>query len=133
MRVREAVLGAATIGLVLAASMADASQARPDGPADPAFKGLREAATACFAERIQGNRRATELARTGRWYEAAGVIASLCRPEVGAMVRRHDELRGYGSGGRYFTGAYVKALEKALSVRVGPVLEASAAPADEGH
>jgi hypothetical protein len=119
MRARAAVL----VGVVMAGA-AQAAPGRP--PADPALAALEDAATECFAKGIRTSPRAVSLARAGRWYEAAGLTASLCRPEVGAMVRRRDALTGYGSGHRYFTGPYVKALEKALASRVRPVLEATA-------
>ena len=119
---------AGVIVLLLAASTAQAAPRVAERAArDPALTALRDAATECFASGIRGHRRAVALAREGRWYEAAGLSASLCRPEVAAMVRRHDELHGFGSGGRYFTGIYLRTLEKALATRIGPVLEASAA------
>ena len=117
-------------GVILLLLAASGAQAAPRGadraPSDPALATLRDAATECFARGIRSNRRAVTLAREGRWYEAAGLSASLCRPEVGAMVRRHDDLHGFGSGGRYFTGPYVRTLEQALAARIKPVLEATA-------
>ncbi|MBL7406000.1 hypothetical protein INQ30_27180, partial [Escherichia coli] len=34
---------------------------------------LRQAATACFAETVLSNPKATAEARAGRWYEAVGI------------------------------------------------------------
>lgn len=122
---------ARSIGMMALLASASLAQAASPGPTrpyrDPALSLLRDAATACFADGIRGNHRALTLARAGRWYEAAGLTASLCRPEVDAMVRRYDALHGFGSGGRYFTGAYAASLEKALATRMRPVLEAAAA------
>lgn len=109
---------------VLAMTVAEAAPRRP--PPDAMLAALEDAATECFARNVRSNKRAVAFARDGRWYEAAGLTASLCWPEVGAMVRRHDELRGYGSGHRYFIGPYVQTLERALAARVKPVLEATA-------
>ncbi|GJD48137.1 hypothetical protein OPKNFCMD_0853 [Methylobacterium crusticola] len=83
---------------------------------------LERAATDCFAETIGNNPAALAHARAGRWYEAAGVIGFLCRPEVDAMARAHDRLDGRGAGGRYFTGAYVRHLGQELAQRLEPQL-----------
>jgi hypothetical protein len=125
--IRSVVLGLA--GAALAMGLAEAAPRRPAAP-DPALTTLRDAATECFAQGIRGHKRAMTLAKEGRWYEAAGVSAFLCRPEVDAMIRRHDELHGFGSGGRYFTGPYVRTLERALAARIRPVLEATAGTAE---
>nr|WP_244424813.1 hypothetical protein [Methylobacterium nodulans] len=81
------------------------------------------AATECFAEAIGNNPSALALARNGRWYEAAGVIGFLCRPEVEAMVRAHDQRHGWGTGDRYFRGTYTRHLARALEERMKPALE----------
>ncbi|MFE1600621.1 hypothetical protein [Methylobacterium sp. ID0610] len=87
---------------------------------------IEAAATECFAESIGNNPSALALARNGRWYEAAGVIGFLCRPEVEAMVRAHDQRHGWGSGDRYFRGAYTRHLARALEDRLKPVLATQA-------
>ncbi|GJE17319.1 hypothetical protein AIGOOFII_2033 [Methylobacterium marchantiae] len=65
-------------------------------------------------------------ARAGRWYEAAGIIGFLCRPEVDALIRTHDRLFGKGTGERYFKMAYTKHLGGELAVRLQPMLERKA-------
>ena len=112
------------LAVILAAT---AAQARPEprgsGRPHPVMASLEEAATSCFAETVLANPKATGFARAGRWYEAAGVIGFLCRPEVGRMVQTHDRLFGRGTGDRYFKGAYARHLDKQLAVRLQPLLE----------
>lgn len=96
---------------------------------------LEQAATDCFAETVMANPAAMRHARAGRWYEAAGVIGFLCRPEVDAMARAHDGLYGRGTGERYFKTAYTRHLGTQLAARLQPMLErkavAEAEPAAE--
>ncbi|GJE54688.1 MULTISPECIES: hypothetical protein [Methylobacterium] len=103
------------------------AQARPEqrvpGKPHPVMAPLEQAATDCFAETVMANPKATGLARAGRWYDAAGVIGFLCRPEVGRMVQAHDRLYGAGTGDRYFKGAYARHLDKQLEARLQPMLE----------
>jgi hypothetical protein len=84
---------------------------------------LEQAATDCFAETVMANPKAMRLAKDGRWYDAAGVIGFLCRPEVSRMVQAHDRLYGKGTGDRYFKGAYAHHLDKQLEARLQPLLE----------
>jgi len=116
--------GAALVLVALAAS----AEARPrrTGPVSPEVSArlaaLEERATACFAETILSNAAALRAARSGRWYEAAGVVGFLCRPEAGAIMRAHDALAGrQGPGLRYFRG-----LETALSARLAGELSRTA-------
>ncbi len=96
---------------------------------------LEEAATACFAETVMSNPKAMRLAREARWFEAAGVIGFLCRPEVQRMAVAHDQIYGRGTGERFFKGAYGRHLDKQLAARLQPLLEtksvASAEPPAE--
>lgn len=116
-----------------------AAQARPaphvPGNPHPVMASLEEAATNCFAETVMANPKAIGLAKTGRWYDAAGVIGFLCRPEVGRMVSAHDRLFGAGTGDRFFMGAYARHLDRQLALRLQPMLEtkevASAEPPPE--
>ncbi|MGF3023054.1 hypothetical protein ACQVP2_09520 [Methylobacterium aquaticum] len=87
---------------------------------------LEQAATDCFAETIGNNPAALAHARAGRWYEAAGVIGFLCRPEVDAMTKARDHLEGRGAGGRYFTGPYTRHLGPELARRLEPLLTTKA-------
>ncbi|MCF4127780.1 hypothetical protein [Methylobacterium sp. SyP6R] len=87
---------------------------------------LEQAATDCFAETIGNNPAALAHARAGRWYEAAGVIGFLCRPEVDAMTKARDHLDGRGAGGRYFTGTYTRHLGQELARRLEPLLTTKA-------
>lgn len=87
---------------------------------------LEQAATECFAETIGNNPAALSHARAGRWYEAAGVIGFLCRPEVDAMTKARDHLEGRGAGGRYFTGPYARHLGQELARRLEPLLTTKA-------
>lgn len=107
--------------------VATGAQARPQQrvPGKPhlVMAPLEEAATDCFAETVMANPKATRLAKAGRWYDAAGVIGFLCRPEVGRMVQAHDRLYGSGTGDRYFKSAYARHLDKQLAARLQPVLE----------
>jgi hypothetical protein len=124
---------------VLVAALASTAQARPGGPAQPAantvLAPLQQAATDCFADTVMANPAAMNHARAGRWYQAAGVIGFLCRPEVDAMVQAYDRIYGAGAGTRYFKSAYAKHLDRELSTRLQPLLErkavASAEPAPE--
>lgn len=97
----------------------------------PVMAPLEEAATQCFADTVMANAKATGLAKSGRWYEAAGVIGFLCRPEVGRMVAAHDRMFGPGSGDRYFKGAYAHHLDKQLAIRLQPLLEPKAVASAE--
>ncbi|GEP00124.1 hypothetical protein [Methylobacterium haplocladii] len=103
------------------------AQARPEprvpGKPHPIMAPVEQAATDCFAETVMANPKATGLARAGRWYDAAGVIGFLCRPEVSRMVQAHDRLYGPGTGDRYFKGAYARHLDKQLEARLQPLLE----------
>ena len=92
---------------------------------------LRQAATDCFAETVMANPKAIAHARAGRWYEAAGVIGFLCRPEVAAMIQAHDRLHGSKTGERYFKGAYAKHLDQQLAERLQPMLERKAVASAE--
>lgn len=117
-----------------------AAEARParqhvPGSSHAVLAPLEEAATACFAETVMSNPKAMRLARDGRWYEAAGIIGFLCRPEVDRMAVAHDRIYGRGTGERYFKGAYAGHLDKQLATRLQPLLEpktvASAEPPAE--
>lgn len=107
--------------------IATGAQARPEqrvpGKPHPIMAPVEQAATDCFAETVMANPKATGLARAGRWYDAAGVIGFLCRPEVSRMVQAHDRLYGRGTGDRYFKGAYARHLDKQLEARLLPLLE----------
>ncbi|MCJ2090482.1 hypothetical protein MKK88_31550 [Methylobacterium sp. E-005] len=96
---------------------------------------LRQAATACFADTVLSNPKATAEARAGRWYEAVGITGFLCRPEVAAMIQAHDQIYGAKTGERYFKTAYAKHLDQQLAERLQPVLArktvASAEPPPE--
>lgn len=124
---------------ILVAALASTAQARPGGSSQQTtgnvLMPLQQAATDCFADTVMANPAAMNHARAGRWYQAAGVIGFLCRPEVDAMVQAHDRVYGAGAGARYFKGAYAKHLDRELSVRLQPLLErkavASAEPAPE--
>lgn len=115
-----------TLGIVTA-------EAATRSPADPhaVMTPLERAATECFAETVMANPAATGHARAGRWYEAAGVIGFLCRPEVDAMIAAHDRLYGRGTGGRYFKNAYLRHLGRELSARLQPILERKAVASAE--
>lgn len=106
---------------------ATVAQARPEqrmpGKPHPIMAPLEQAATDCFAETVMANPKAIGLAKVGRWYEAAGVIGFLCRPEVSRMAQAHDQLYGRGTGDRYFKGAYARHLDKQLEARLLPLLE----------
>lgn len=94
--------------------------------AHPVMVPLEEAATSCFAETVMANPKAMTLAKAGHWYEAAGVIGFLCRPEVSRMVAAHDSIYGRGTGDRFFKKAYARRLDKQLATRLQPVLETKA-------
>ncbi len=115
---------------------AGAAEARPapriPGKPHPIMVPLEEAATNCFAETVLANPKATSLAKAGRWYEAAGVIGFLCRPEVERMAQGHDRLYGPGTGERYFTGAYARHLDKQLALRLQPLLEPKTVASADG-
>lgn len=121
------------------ALIASAAQARPlprvPAKPHPTMAPLEEASTQCFAETVMANPKAIGLARAGRWYEAAGVIGFLCRPEVERMALAYDRLYGRGKGERYFKGPYARHLDKELASRLQPLLEpktvASAETGDE--
>lgn len=115
------LLGALLIGAATAGA-ADAAPRTP-GHAHAAMAPLERAATDCFAETVMANPAAMRHARAGRWYEAAGIIGFLCRPEVDAMIRTHDRLFGQGTGERYFKAAYTRHLGGELAVRLQPMLE----------
>ncbi|MDO9427212.1 MAG: hypothetical protein Q7T93_10310 [Methylobacterium sp.] len=110
--------------LVLVTGLGAEAQAasRVPGRPHPVMSPLETAATACFAETILSNPAALRHARAGRWYEAAGVIGFLCRPEVDAMVRAHDGLHGRGTGARFFRTAYTRHLGEELAGRLQPML-----------
>ena len=110
---------AAAAFLVLTA--AASARPAPQRPVPAALlAALDDRATACFADTILSNAGAMRAARAGRWYEAAGVTGYLCRPEVGEMMRAHDDVaRRPGAGLAYFRKVYVRHLEAALSARVG--------------
>ncbi|GJE58861.1 hypothetical protein [Methylobacterium trifolii] len=118
-------------------SLMSAAEARPrvQPDAERVMAPLQQAATDCFAETVMVNPGAMTHARAGRWFEAAGVIGFLCRPEVDAMVQTHDRLFGRGTGERFFKGAYARHLDQQLAARLQPMLErkavASAEPAVE--
>lgn len=125
------------LAVALASPAAQARPARQHVPGTPhaVLAPLEEAATACFAETVLSNPKAMRLAREARWYEAAGVIGFLCRPEVQRMAVAHDQLYGRGTGERFFKGAYARHLDKQLAARLQPLLEprsvASAEPPAE--
>lgn len=129
-----AVAFAAVFALSCAAEARPAARPSP-AAAEAEMSPLRQAATECFADTVMANPAAMRHAREGHWYEAAGVIGFLCRPEVAAMVRAHDRLFGKGSGDRYFKTAYAKHLDHALAERLTPMLArkdvASAEPPPE--
>ncbi|WP_232630118.1 hypothetical protein [Methylobacterium sp. Leaf118] len=116
------------LAVALVSHAAEARPARQHVPGSPhaVLKPLEEAATACFAETVLSNPRAIRLARDGHWYEAAGVIGFLCRPEVQRMAVAHDQAYGRGTGERYFKGAYARHLDKQLAARLQPMLEPTA-------
>ncbi|KQO49520.1 MULTISPECIES: hypothetical protein [unclassified Methylobacterium] len=115
----------ALLTLVATAGAANAAPRTP-GHAHAAMAPLERAATDCFAETVMANPAAMRHARAGRWYEAAGIIGFLCRPEVDAMIRTHDRLFGNGTGQRYFKAAYTRHLGGELAMRLQPMLERTA-------
>ncbi len=130
----------ALLGSLAVLALLTAAEARPRARADAeaALAPLRQAATDCFAETVMANPGAMNHARAGRWYQAAGVIGFLCRPEVDAMVRAHDQAYGPGTGARYFKGAYAGHLDRQLAARLQPMLERKAVasaepPAEKGE
>ena len=111
------------LALVLAASAAEARPAAHSVEnARAVMVPLEEAATQCFAETVMSNPKATELARAGRYVEAASVIGFLCRPEVAQMMQTHDRLFGKGTGDRHFHGLYARHLDEQLAARLQPAL-----------
>ncbi len=124
---------AMTFGLGSVAVAAGRNPVQPHAVMSP----LEKAATDCFAETVLSNPAATRHARAARWYEAASVTGFLCRPEVDAMIRAHDQLYGRGTGTRYFQNAYTRHLGRELAERLQPMLERKAMasaepPADKG-
>ena len=118
------LLGALALSLELALAVAPATareRQRPD--ADKVMAPLQQAATDCFAETVMANPGAMNHARAGRWFQAAGVIGFLCRPEVDAMIETHDRLFGRGTGAKFFKGAYAHHLDQQLALRLQPMLE----------
>ncbi|WP_018262925.1 MULTISPECIES: hypothetical protein [unclassified Methylobacterium] len=111
------------LGMLCAATATAAAAREPQHSSVPPREA---AATDCFAESIGNNPAALAHARSGRWYEAAGVIGYLCRPEVDAMMRDHDLRHGPGTGARYFRGAYTRHLAQSLEERLKPMLETKA-------
>ncbi len=114
------LLGALAFLLALAPAVA---RERPASDADKIMAPLQQAATDCFAETVMANPGAMNHARAGRWFEAAGVIGFLCRPEVDAMIGTHDRLYGRGTGAKFFKGAYARHLDQQLALRLQPMLE----------
>lgn len=125
------VISGLALALIPMSVQARPARQRVPGTAHAVMAPLEEAATTCFAETVLSNPRATTLARDNRWYEAAGVIGFLCRPEVGRMVRAHDGLYGPGTGERYFKGAYAQHLDKQLAARLQPLLTTQAVASAE--
>lgn len=125
---KTSLLGAfATLALV---SVAEARQ-RPQTDPETIMAPLQQAATDCFADTVLANPGATNHARAGRWFQAAGVIGFLCRPEVEKMVETHDRLYGKGTGNRFFKGAYARHLDRELAARLQPLLERKAVASAE--
>lgn len=119
------LLGALALFIVLSPAAAR-ERAKPDHikpDAGAILAPLQQAATDCFAETVMANPGAVAHARAGRWFQAAGVIGFLCRPEVDAMVAAHDRVHGRGAGNRYFKGAYARHLDAQLALRLQPLLE----------
>lgn len=122
--------GLAFVSIIPAAEARPVRQHVPGSP-HVILAPLEEAATACFAETVMSNPKAVRLAREGRWYEAAGVIGFLCRPEVDRMAVAHDRIYGRGTGALYFKGAYAHHLDKQLATRLQPLLEPKAVASAE--
>lgn len=118
---KTALLGA--LVALVAVSPAVAREHPKEADAEKLLAPLQQAATDCFAETVMANPGATNHARAGRWFQAAGVIGFLCRPEVDAMVETHDRLYGRGTGKRYFRTAYARHLDQQLAQRLQPLLE----------
>ncbi|NEU12323.1 hypothetical protein G3T14_09270 [Methylobacterium sp. BTF04] len=116
--------------MTLGIGTADAAGRSPTDP-HAVMTPLVEAATECFADTVMANPAAMGHARAGRWYEAAGIIGFLCRPEVDAMIVAHDHLFGRGSGNRYFKTAYTRHLGQELAARLQPMLERKAVASAE--
>lgn len=127
---------ASLLGLVALCALPLTAEARPaprpsQAQAEAVMAPLRSAATDCFAETVMANPGAMRHARAGEWYQAAGVIGFLCRPEVDAMVQAHDRLFGQGSGNRYFKAGYARHLDHELAQRLQPLLERKAVASAE--
>ncbi|WP_375464451.1 hypothetical protein [uncultured Methylobacterium sp.] len=118
---KTALLGALVALVVLSPAVAREHPNAAD--AEKILAPLQQAATDCFAETVMTNPGATNHARAGRWFQAAGVIGFLCRPEVDAMVAAYDRLNGRGTGKRYFKAAYARHLDQQLASRLQPLLE----------
>ena len=114
------LLGALAVLLALAPATAR-ERSKPD--VEKVMAPLQQAATDCFAETVMANPGAMNHARAGRWFQAAGVIGFLCRPEVDAMIETHDRLLGRGTGTKFFKGAYARHLDQQLALRLQPMLE----------
>ncbi len=128
-----AICTLAAVELAAAAHPAAAAPASRAEHRRAALAPLEQAATDCFAETIGNNPAALAHARAGRWYEAAGVIGFLCRPEVDAMTKARDHLEGRGAGGRYFTGPYTRHLGEQLARRLEPLLTTKTVATAEPH
>lgn len=129
---KTALLGSlAVLALVSAVEAKPRAKSPAKADAEAALAPLRQAATDCFAETVMANPGAMNHARAGRWYQAAGVIGFLCRPEVDAMVMAHDRAYGPGTGDRYFKGAYARHLDRQLAARLQPMLERKAVASAE--
>jgi hypothetical protein len=122
------------VAVAFAVMLSLPAEARPARTPDPAIAAAEGTATACLADAVLASPGAIEKARSGKWYEAAGVMGFLCRPEVDAMIRIRDRAEGRGAGFRHFRTVYLRSLGDALAARVGPDLPrktvtASAEPA----
>lgn len=108
---------------------AEAAPRRPIPQPRPDPKATEAAATECLAQAVMATPGSVTKARAGLWYEAAGVMGHICRPEFDRMVAAYDAAEGRGAGGRRFK-AYVGAMGRTLSARLGPELRQDVAHAE---
>ncbi len=108
---------------------AEAAPRRPVPQPRPDPVAAEAAVTECMAQAVMATPGSVSKARAGLWYEAAGVMGHICRPEFDRMVAAYDAAKGPGAGGRRFE-AYVRGMDRTLAVRLGPELRQDVAHAE---
>jgi hypothetical protein len=80
------------------------------------------ATTECFTQAVLKQNDIAQKIQMNQIQSAVFSVGAGCSQEVQLMIKKHDEIYGYGTGQSFFTGPYLNDLPRAVLTRIRPVL-----------